>query len=98
MSRYAGTSVRQPAWAEGAGPHLDFEEADPATAALPFPGAAIGDPRFQCDYTCSGDETRLGCGGSRTWDMYSVKTPCVLFGDCTDSDADGDNDSRERRR
>lgn len=98
MTRYAGTSVREPAWAEGASPHLDLDEPDAATAALPFPGATIGDPRFQCDNTCSGNNTRLGCGGMMAWDMYSVTTPCVLFGDCEDSGALGHDASGEGRR
>lgn len=98
MTRYAGTSVRQPAWAEDAGPHLDFDEPVAATAALPLPGAVIGDPRFQCNHACSGDKTRLGCGGMSSWDLYSVKTPCVLFGECKGSSAGGYSGNGEGRR
>ena len=98
MSHYAGSSVRQPAWAEDAGPHLDFDEPDAATAAMPIPGATVGDSRFQCMNTCSGDTTRLGCGGDKAWDMYSVRRPCVLFGGCKEDDGDADSESGQRRR
>lgn len=82
MTAYALSSIREPAWAEDAGPHVELGEPDFKVAGLPLPGAVVGDPQFQCGDTCGGDRSMQGCGGGFAWDMYSVTRPCVLFRDC----------------
>lgn len=82
MTRYAGTSLRAQVRADEAYPHLELGDADATTAALPAPGAVVGDKNFACTYTCAGDSKMRGCGGDRTWDLYSFTSPCVLFRDC----------------
>lgn len=79
--------MRDPAWVEGAEPYEEVTSfPDVCTAGLPWPGAHVGDPDFQCSLPCSGDVTMAGCGGEKAWDMYRLTNPCIIFDDCDDSD------------
>lgn len=90
MSRFpSGTPIRKAAWAQQPGHDINNGDLHVAVTGIPSSEAVVGETKFQCDQTCSGDKTLKGCGGNRAWDIYSVTTPCVLFRECDDFDFAG---------
>lgn len=80
MTRHTRSSARLPSYADEA--HVELETVEASMGGKPWPGAMVGDSSYACMFPCAGDKHQRGCGGERSWDLYAVTEPCVLYREC----------------